>query len=74
MPKPLIQFLTETSGVCCIWKFLTRYEALTNKELAAKLGVSLRLVIMERQILKNGGYNCRKKKDCAGCNGAQLPK
>lgn len=67
MSKPLIQFLAETSKECCIRHFLDKYSHLNNKQLADKLGVSLRLVVMERQILKNGGYNCQKKKDCKKC-------
>jgi hypothetical protein len=67
--KPLIQFLSETSGKCCIWHFLDEYKHLLNKELAARLGVSLRLVVTERQVLKNGGYACRRKEGCKKCSG-----
>lgn len=62
--KTLLAFLTETSGCCCIRAFLDQYSHLTNKALSEKLGISLRLVVTERQILKNGGYNCRKAKGC----------
>lgn len=64
MAKPLIQFLAETSGDCCIYNFLQRYRGMKNKDMAAKLGVSLRLVVKERGIMKDGGYACRHRENC----------
>lgn len=66
MAKPLIQFLSETSGACCQWFFLSQpaYRGKTNKELAAILGVSERTVSEARSMLNNGAFACRRKKDC----------
>lgn len=66
MAKPLIQFLSETSGFCCQYAFLTqaKYARLTDKQLAQKLGVSARTVCSTRSMMKDGGISCRNYENC----------
>lgn len=66
MAKPLIQFLSETSGFCCQWRFLTqeKYLKLTNKKLARVLGVSERTVSETRSMMHDGGIACRNYSNC----------
>lgn len=66
MAKPLIQFLSESSGFCCQWAFLTqpKYAAMTNKELARHLGVGERTVAETRSMLNNGAFGCLHRPGC----------
>lgn len=65
MAKPLIQFLSETSGACCQWQFLQQFNGLTLKATAKKLGVSERTISEARSMVANGALRCRRAKGCA---------
>lgn len=66
MAKPLIQFLSETSGFCCQWAFLTqpRFKNLTIPELSKKLGVSQRTISETRAMMRDGGIACMHREGC----------
>jgi len=66
MGKPLVQVLAETSGDCCVWYFLQRpeYKGMTNEQLAARLGIGRTAIVNARSMLKDGGYDCRHRKEC----------
>ena len=62
-PQPLFHHLiTQGLGYCCEWFFFSRYGR--TGLIAARLGVSKRLVQYARSRMKNGECSCEHSPNC----------
>ncbi len=62
--------VVEGLGYCCLGAFLSLYS--NTALIAARLGVSDRIIRMKKQALKEGLLCCRGKPDCLKARGLSL--